>query len=87
MSPNTPSEHERSQMLAAVLLALLIDAGQAGLNTEQAAEQSERDYDSGPERLEVVAALGLLVEHDLATHDGERWRATRAALASRVFSF
>ena len=74
-------------MLGAVLLACLIEAGDAGLDTEQAAKQSERDYDRDSERLEVVAALGLLVEHDLASHDGERWRATRAALATRIFSF
>ncbi len=87
MSPETPSEYERTQMLAAVLLALLIDTGQEGLNIEQVARQSQRDYDSDPERAEVLAALDLLVEHECARRDGERWRATRAALASRVFSF
>ena len=74
-------------MLAAVLLALLIDAGREGLDTAQVARQSERDYDSDSERQEVVTALDLLVKHDLAIHEGERWRATRAALATRVFSF
>lgn len=87
MSPNTPSEHERTQMLAAVVLALLIDAGQEGLDTEQVARQSQRDYDCDPERAEVLAALDLLVEHECVRREGERWWATRAALASRVFSF
>jgi hypothetical protein len=87
MNPKTPSEQERREMLAAFLLAVLIDAGREGLETEEVAREAERDYDSDPERAEVVAALELLAEHDLALRDGERWRATRAALASRRFSF
>lgn len=87
MSPETPSEHERTQMLAAVLLALLIDARRAGLTTEQVARQSQRDYDCDLERAEVLTALDLLVEHECVRRDGELWRATRAALATRIFSF
>ncbi len=87
MNPKTPSDSgEQGGMLPNLVLALLIDAGSEGLDTEQVARQAKRDYDSDPERAEVAAALDLLVGRDLALRDGERWRSTRAALTA-PFSF
>jgi hypothetical protein len=87
MTPETPTERERIELLAAPVLSTLVDAGSTGIETEQIARKVERDYDSDPERAEVLAALGLLVEHDLALRDDEHWRPTRAALAAARFSF
>jgi len=85
MNPKTPSDGERGGMLPTLVLALLIDAGSEGLDTEQVTRESRRDG-SDPERAEVVAALDMLVGRDLVLCDGERWRSTPAALAT-PFSF
>ena len=87
MNPKTPSEQERIELLAALVLSFLVDAGREGIETEQVARKAERDYSSDPDRTEVLAALELLAEHDLTFRDGDRWRATRAALAAARFSF
>jgi hypothetical protein len=79
MNPKTPSDGERGAMLPALVLALLIDAGGEGLDTEQVTRESRRDG-SDPERAEVVAALAMLVGRDLVLRDGERWHSTPAAL-------
>lgn len=86
MNPKTPSDRDRGGMLPNLVLALLIDAGSEGLDTEQVAREAKRNYHSDPERGEVMAALDLLVERDLVLRDGERWRSTPAALTT-PFSF
>ncbi|HTC59559.1 MAG TPA: hypothetical protein VK691_05505 [Solirubrobacteraceae bacterium] len=86
MNPKTPSDREQGGMVPNLLLALLIDAGSEGLDTEQVTREAKRDYHSDPERGEVVAALELLVERDLVLRDGERWRSTPATLTT-PFSF
>jgi hypothetical protein len=87
MGLKPPPAQERIELLAAPMLTFLVDAGSDGLDSEQVARKVQRDYDADPERAEVIAALELLVAHDLALRDGECWRATRAALAAARFSF
>lgn len=79
MNPKTPSDGERGAMLPALVLALLIDAGSEGLDTEQVTRESRRDG-SDPERAEVVGALDMLAGRDLVLREGERWHSTPAAL-------
>jgi hypothetical protein len=86
MNPKTPSEHERGGVLPIVVLAVLIEAGPEGLDTEQVAREARRDYDSDPEREEVATALVRLAKKNLVLRDGERWRSTPAALEARVLS-
>jgi hypothetical protein len=86
MNPKTPSDGERGGMLPALVLALLIDAGPEGLDTEQVTREARRDYDSDPEREEVVTALDMLAEQNLVLQDGERWHSTPAALEAHAFS-
>jgi hypothetical protein len=86
MNPKTSPDSERGGMLPNLVLGLLIDAGQEGLDTEQVTRGAKRDYDSDAERAEVTTALDLLAGRDLVLRNGERWRSTRAALAT-PFSF
>lgn len=85
MNADTPSEDdERDGMLRMMALAFLIDAPE-GLDTEQVAHKTKRDYDSDPDRQEVTAALDRLARKKLIRLDGERWHSTPAALQARVY--
>lgn len=67
-------------LLAAVVLETLVAAAGAGMTLAQVARACERRPDRRSQAREVEIALGLLVEDDLAARDGERYRATRAAI-------
>jgi hypothetical protein len=78
---------QKIELLAAVVLHVLVTEGHEGIDADQMARTVERDHDNDDQRGEVAAALQLLAEEDLARREGERWQATRAALAAARLSF
>ncbi len=78
---------QKIELLAAVVLHVLVTQGHEGIDADQMARAVERDHDNDDQRGEVAAALQLLAEEDLARREGERWRPTRAALATARLSF
>jgi hypothetical protein len=74
-------------LLAAVVLQTLVGAGAAGLTLRQVARACERDPDRLPQAREVEVALRILIDDELATRDGDLYRATRAAIRAAELSF
>jgi hypothetical protein len=74
-------------LLAAVVLQTLVGAGPAGLTLPQVARACERQPDRLPEAREVEVALRILIDDELATRDGDLYRATRAAIRAAELSF
>ncbi len=73
--------------LAAVVLHTLVTEGREGMTVAQVARACERDPDSPAEMRETEAALGVLLEDDLAARDGELCRPSRAAVRAAELSF
>jgi hypothetical protein len=85
-TPQSPPSPD-PDLLAAVVLHTLVGAGAAGLTLPQVARACERDPDRFPEAREVEVALRILIADDLATRDGDLYRATRAAIRAAELSF
>jgi len=82
-------------LLAAVVLHTLVGAGDEcglgrsapALTLAQIALACERDPAAPAELAEVGHALGVLLAADLARPEGDRYRATRAAVRAAELSF
>jgi hypothetical protein len=86
-------------LLAAVVLDTLVravaggssgvdpGAGHAGLTLAEVARACERNPARADEAREVRGALDILLADELATHEGDRYRPTRAAIRAAELSF
>jgi hypothetical protein len=86
-SPGIPSEPPDPDLLAAVVLHTLVQAGSRGLTLPQVARACERDPGRLPDAREVELALRILIEDSLASRAGDRYRPTRAAIRAAELSF
>ncbi|HXQ00815.1 MAG TPA: hypothetical protein VN845_12215 [Solirubrobacteraceae bacterium] len=73
--------------LAAVALHALVNEGRDGMTVAELAGACERDPTNAPELNETEAALDVLLEANLATWDGKRFKPTRAAIRAAELSF
>jgi hypothetical protein len=79
---------EKTDLLAAVVVHVLVTEGREGMSAEQVARECERDADHEADRQEIELALRALVDYDLAVHgDDGLWRPTRAAVEAARLSF
>jgi hypothetical protein len=74
-------------LLAAVVLHTLVQAGSDGLTLAQVARACERDPARLPDAREIEVALRILIADSLACRDGDRYRPTRAAIRAAELSF
>lgn len=82
---NPASQH--SDALAAVLLHTLVSEGSNGMTAAELAGACERNPNNAPELSETEVALSVLLEADLATRAGNRFKPTRAAVRAAELSF
>lgn len=78
---------QHPDLLAAVVLHTLVQAGAHGTTTARTIAACERDPDSQADRTEVEAALQSLIADGLAYRRGARVGPTRAALRADALSF
>jgi hypothetical protein len=83
---STPSDPD-PDLLAAVVLHTLIQAGPAGATLDQTIAACERDPTVPSQRTEIERALESLSADGLACRRGVRVSATRAALRADSLSF
>lgn len=83
----TQAERQAPDLLAAVVLDILVDAGPAGLTLHQIAHACERDPRKPEEAHEVQIAADILVTDELATREADRYQPTRAAIRAAELSF
>jgi hypothetical protein len=81
------SASQRPDALAAVVLHTLVTTGREGMTSGQIALACERDPDSVVELREIEAALGVLLEDDLAQRADHIFKPTRAAIRAAELSF
>jgi hypothetical protein len=78
---------QHPDLLAAVVLHTLVSEGRDGVTVSQLALACERKPDDPAERDEIEAALGILLDDDLATCEDELFRPTRAAVRASDLDF
>ncbi len=84
--PDADGTPQHIDLLAAVVLHVLVTEPDAR-TFEPICRALDRDPNKPNERAEVDEALAVLVADDLASHEGEQWTPTRAAVRAAELSF
>lgn len=85
MAKTTPSPDP--DLLAAVVLDTLIASAGTGMTLAQVARACERRPRRRSEAHEIRVALAILIDDELATREGELYRATRAAIRAEQLRY
>lgn len=78
---------QHPDLLAAVVLHTLVGEGRDGMTVARVAVACERDPDRASDIDEIIGALAILLDDELAQREGGIYRPTRAAIRAAELTF